>query len=210
MTQQLLQKLPNKLPLFIKDGALLLPNEYLPLIITEDHYIQMVDDTLKKDRLLGVIQPKEKDSSEIFNSGCIGKITTFSETIEESYFIILQGICRFDIIKESRKTKPYRQVEVSLERYLNDLDHKSTLDVDRDRLLSALKKYFEVNNLSVNWEDILSTPSKKLITAIAMTYPFKSNEKQALLELPTLEELCCMMTSIIEMDSMEQNDTIKH
>jgi len=185
--------LPGEIPVFPLRGALLLPRGHLPLNIFEPRFIEMVDDALRGDRMIGMIQTRlEMDgagdkSCALFRTGCAGRITHFEETPDGRYVITLTGICRFDVDAEIETGASYRKIRPDWSRYVeSDLRHSACLDLNRPRLKALLQEYFEQNALSCTSDIIDGASDDKIVTCLAMICPLGATEKQAL-----LEEICC-------------------
>jgi Lon protease-like protein len=203
--------LPESLPLFPLSGALLLPHGHLPLNIFEPRYLNMIEDALSNGRLIGMIQP-EKSNSEIipddevlYPVGCCGQIISFEETGSGNLFIALRGLSRFRLIRELDNKKGYRRFTVDYTSYINDF-HEDTGQInDRRRLLSAVKKFFVLKNIDVDWEAIKTAADETLVTSLAMICPFEAREKQALLEAQSMTERSNLLTSLVEMAMHSDN-----
>lgn len=181
------ETLPSILPIFPLTGVLLLPRGELPLNIFEPRYIAMVDEALRTNRLIGMIQPKSYGSEKLHEVGCAGRITSFEETSDGRYLINLTGVSRFKIVKELDLHKGgFRQVRAGWGGFTNDLTPVECLNINRDELLQFLKIYFEQHGMSCEWEKVRSAADEKLMTCLTMVCPFEPQEKQALLEAP-----CC-------------------
>lgn len=184
--------LPRTVPIFPLPGALLLPRARLPLHIFEPRYLAMLDDALKtSERLIGMIQPREgpqSGKSSLHAIGCAGRITGFSETEDGRYMITLAGISRFRVVKEIEGFHPYRRCAVnwdSFERDLGGVEHDTGFD--RDEFFSSLKQFFENEELKTDWESLKEAEDELLINSLSMLCPFEPEDKQALLEAPSLE-----------------------
>jgi Lon protease-like protein len=205
------QDLPQAIPLFPLDGALLLPHTALPLNIFEPRYIAMVDDAMASERIIGMVQTKPGGDPErpmLQPVGCAGKITTLAETSDGGYLITLTGLSRFVLGAELAATSPYRQARVDFLAYEADLtagrDHDDGFD--RMRLLNALKGYLERRALDVDWETAKAAPSEALVNSLAMALPFDPAEKQALLEADGLTERRSTLVALMEIDSVASAD----
>jgi uncharacterized protein len=198
-----LEELPKIIPVFPLTGVLLLPRGRLPLNIFEPRYLAMTEDALAtQHRLIGMIQPTEPEKNRpptLFPAGCAGRVISFSETEDGRYLITLAGLCRFSIVEEVETVRGYRRVVADFARFQADLQPDSTAGVDRQRLLELLKAYFTNSSISADWEAIGNTPDDRLVTMLAMICPFEPQEKQALLEAPTLAERCKLMSALMEM-----------
>jgi len=193
--------LPRVLPIFPLEGVLLLPGGRLPLNIFEPRYLAMFDDSLASNRLIGMIQPcedgKEAKAPKVYETGCVGRITSFTETDDGRYLVTLCGLIRFDVVREL-PSRSYRQVEPDFTRFAGDLKEDRS-KIDRDRLMQVLSAYFEANAIEGDWEAIEQTGDERLVTSLAMICPLGAPEKQALLESMTLTERAEALTAIMEM-----------
>ena len=205
-----LQDLPRTIPIFPLNGALLLPGGRLPLNIFEPRYLAMITDALSSShRLVGMIQSNEIDTQDgmppmIYNTGCVGKISSFEETPDGRYLISLDGLIRFNVIDEIEMKDDYRRVNVSYDRYKHDLDIV-TPDVNRDTLLKALKKYFDQKGFTADWDAIRACDSEKLVTTLSMICPFGVQDKQALLEADTITTRALTLEALLEMENSQQS-----
>jgi len=197
--------LPETLAVFPLSGILLLSGGHLPLNVFEPRYLSLVDDALKGNRLIGVIQPDlaEPDESpagspDLCSVGTIGRITTFGETGDGRYVIDLAGICRFRVIEELSGAHAYRRVRIAP--FMSDL-HEPEDDpaVDRTALLKVFRSYLDANKLEVDWEAVSKTTNRMLVNSLAMMAPFGAPEKQALLEAPDLKTRAQTLVAMTEM-----------
>lgn len=198
--------LPDAIAVFPLTGVLLLSGGHLPLNVFEPRYLALVDDALKGNRLIGVIQPDfaEAEESPVGNPelckvGTIGRITTFGETGDGRYVIDLAGVCRFRVIDELPLAHPYRRVKLAP--FMSDL-HEPEDDptVDRNELLRVFRSYLDANKLEVDWDAVGKTSNRTLVNSLSMMAPFGAREKQALLETPDLKtraETLVAMTEIV-------------
>ncbi|MFN3521347.1 MAG: LON peptidase substrate-binding domain-containing protein [Phenylobacterium sp.] len=203
--------LPQALPVFPLDGAVLLPGGELPLQIFEPRYLNMVDDAMAGDRMIGMIQTRpggERARPNLAGVGCAGRITAFAETADGRYLITLTGVCRFQAGDELPVRTPYRQVRARFEPYGEDLDEDETPPegLDRTRFARALKRYLNRRELDIDWETAAEAPLEALVTSLAMGLPFDPAEKQALLEAPGLIERFSALTTLLEIDSLQDGD----
>ncbi len=196
--------LPDTIPVFPLSGALLLPGAQLPLNVFEPRYLAMVDDVLKGNRIIGIIQPnegrqgKEDDPPALYDVGCAGRITSFVETGDGRIMITLEGICRFRVDEELRVETPYRQV--GIKPFLTDLEPEDDSSVDRDGLLETFRTYLDVNQMEADWENIGRASNSTLVNSLSALAPFGPAEKQALLEasdLRTRAETLIAITEIV-------------
>lgn len=192
------EHLPTAIPIFPLEEAILLPRETLPLNIFEPRYIAMVDDALKQDRFIGMIQPQSQDS--LYKTGCLGRITSFTETQDGPYIIHLRGVCRFQYEEELDTTTTYRQAQISYASYKDDMKPQDAFFKDRECVLQALKSYFEKHHMMCNWNMLQETPDARLISLLSMICPFSKEEKQTLLEAETPCKRAQLLFSLLEID----------
>jgi Lon protease-like protein len=223
-----IEDLPKTIPVFPLTGALLLPGGNLPLNIFEPRYLAMIEDALgTRDRLIGMIQPREPGSEgmtrggvtppapPLYATGCAGRLTSFREADDGRYLITLDGVCRFDIGEELATPRGYRRVVPDFQRWRSDLAPEpsgATVGAfDRDRLARGLRAYFAARSISTDWDAIAETPDERLVTTLAMLCPFSPQEKQALLECATTAERARAMIALLEMTlAGRSDDTAKH
>jgi hypothetical protein len=201
--------LPTRFPIFPLPGAILLPNGNLPLNIFEPCYLHMTRDAMRTDRVIGMIQPRLPAASRrpsLFPVGCVGRITSFTETDDGRYLITLTGVCRYDVVEELSVGTPYRQVVASFDRWQCDLEPPTPPDSLRPPLLDALRRYFDVYEISCDWNQIEAAPLGGLTTSLAMICPFEACEKQALLEAADHEQRCRILTSLLQMGALGCKD----
>jgi Lon protease-like protein len=197
-----IKPLPAEIPLFPLSGVLLLPSGQLPLNIFENRYRVMVEDSLRDSRLIGMIQPRVSDDQSdppLFPVGCAGRITAFEETDDGRYLITLTGISRFHLATELAPRKSgYRRAQVAWEPFAKDMKPETCLGLDRGRLKDLLGRYFQLHNLSCDWEAVDGATDQKLITCLSMICPFSPNEKQALLEAACSRTRADMFMTMLE------------
>lgn len=202
--------LPDIIPVFPLAGVLLLPQGMLPLNIFEKRYLAMVDDALKSNRLIGMIQPKDPSDKNVGcgplqRIGCVGRIVQFSETKEGRYLITLQGCLRFAVTEELHLTRPYRQVKVSWTDYERDLDGAQNLDLDREKLRHLARAYFAQQELHIDCQQLEGASDAKIINALSMICPFDALDKQALLEAPDPQNRAKMFMAMLEIAVHERS-----
>jgi Lon protease-like protein len=185
-------KLPNIIPIFPLSNFILFPKTTVPLNIFEPRYITMIDDAIKTDKMLGLIQPKKNNTStitDLYEVGCLGKITSFEDTTNGRYLINLSGLTRFRIVKEIKNSKLYRTCEINFEDYKDDLSlKKQELKFsDLELIFKDLKSLFEKKGYIINWKSLEKQDLNETINALAMASPFSLEEKQILLESQSLE-----------------------
>jgi uncharacterized protein len=186
--------LPTSIPIFPLNGALLLPFARRPLNIFEPRYLEMVDAALRGDRLIGLIQPREGDDESpkgrapLQKIGTVGRISHFEEVEDSRYFIILEGLCRFELIKELPVMTPFRQAMIATADFAVDFDRQFGEEkVDRPRFLKMMRDYAEFGNFDLNWDEIEKTSTADLVNFCCMVSPYGAAEKQALLEAGSIE-----------------------
>jgi hypothetical protein len=197
--------LPAEIPVFPLGGALLFPHAVLPLNIFEPRYLAMVDDALKGDRLIGMIQPRGLqpvgDTPALASVGCLGRIASFQESEDNRYLIALKGVARFRMAAETTRTTPYRTVQADWSAYAADLSpDPESAPKDKSQLTAALNAYLERNSLSADWSAIKDAPADMLINSLSAGCPFTNPEKQALLEAATLQERCNALIALLMME----------
>jgi Lon protease-like protein len=196
-----LTDLPDVLSVFPLPGALLLPRARLPLHIFEPRYLAMLDDALKADtRLIGMVQPNTlRDEKGLHRIGCAGRVTQFSETEDGRYMVTLTGISRFRIRQEVDGFTPYRRCEVTWDGFERD-NGATELDprFDRHGFMRLLDRYFTAQDLSADWETLRDAEDELLINSLSMLLEFAPEDKQALLEAPSLTTRRETLVTLIE------------
>lgn len=205
-------ELPQILPIFPLPGALLLPRGKLPLNIFEPRYLAMVRDAMAGNQFIGMIQPRGiaeeeggdpvPEDASLYDTGCVGRITSFSETDDGRMLISLMGVCRFDVVRELEGRAGYRRVSAEYGRYADDLGPVEARVSGRERLLDALRAYFEREGVAADWAAVTSSGDEPLVTALSMICPFGPEEKQALLEAPTIGQRTELLAALIEMAAL--------
>ena len=185
--------LPKKIPVFPLSNFIIFPKTTVPLNIFEPRYIQMIDDSMKSNRYIGMIQPKKTGDlkkPDLYNIGCVGKITSFNETEDGRYLIVLNGVCRYETINELSSNKLYRECEVNFKNFSNDLiEQKEQLSFsDLKQIFKDLKKLFESQGYQINWKDLENQSVEQTLNTLSMASPFTIEEKQILLETQNLTE----------------------
>ncbi|GIT88239.1 MULTISPECIES: LON peptidase substrate-binding domain-containing protein [Roseobacter] len=184
-------ELPDTIAIFPLGGALLLPRSRLPLHIFEPRYLQMLEDALKtRERLIGMIQPNEvpgRAGTGLHTIGCAGRIMQFSETEDGRYLITLGGVSRFRVVKEIEGFTPYRRCDVVWDGFDRDLGPDETdTAFQRKGFLELLERYFDARELSADWETLKEADDELLVNSLSMMLDFDPEDKQALLEAPSL------------------------
>ena len=185
--------LPKKISVFPLRNFIIFPKTTVPLNIFEPRYIDMINDSMKSDKLIGMIQPLslnniEKKDTDLHQVGCLGKIISFKETESGHYLIELKGMIRFEIVNEVKSKKKYRECEVNFKRFSHDLDHKKEQlkFSDLEIIFKDLKTLFEKRGFIINWKELEKQSLDETINALAMASPFTLEEKQVLLEAENL------------------------
>jgi uncharacterized protein len=199
--------LPEVIPVFPLEGALLLPRGQLPLNIFEPRYLMMIDDAFASGRrLIGMIQPDPThpgppERPNLYKIGCVGRITQLTESGDGRYMIQLSGIARFRIEAELTVATPYRQCRMNYAPFADDFVGRKGEDaVDRESLLNALSDFLKANDLKADWEGIENAPNEALVNALAMMSPYGAAEKQALLEAPDLKTRAEILVAVTEIE----------
>jgi|TARA_B110001450_G_C17572177_1_gene461235 Lon protease-like protein len=185
------EELPNKIPVFPLSNFIIFPQTTVPLNIFEPRYIKMVDDSMKGSRLIGLVQPKKLLNNSIpnlYDVGCVSKITSFNETEDGRYLIILNGLNRFKIINEIKNDKLYRECEVNFSEFKNDGENKDEgiKFTDLSLIFNDLKTLFQKKGYDINWKELKKKSLDQTINTLSMASPFSLEEKQALLETQNL------------------------
>jgi Lon protease-like protein len=185
------QNLPKIIPIFPLSNFIIFPETTVPLNIFEPRYVEMISDSMKTNKFIGLIQPKKNNTNSILDlheTGCMGKITSFKDTSDGRYLIDLNGLVRFKITKEIKNDKTYRECEVSFKDYQDDLNlQKEELTFsDLELIFKDLKSLFEKKGYVINWKSLENQNLNETINALAMASPFSMEEKQILLESQNL------------------------
>lgn len=199
--------LPASVPVFPLSGALLLPGAQRPLNVFEPRYVDMIDAALAGDRLIGLIQPEDtseespRGRTPLQKIGCVGRLTHFEETGDSRYFIILEGVCRFERRAELTVMTPYRQCMIDVSRFEADFDLELGEDeVDRTRFLKMMRDYAEFGDFELNWKEIEQTGTAALVNFCCMVSPYGAAEKQLLLEADSLEARAEALIALAEIE----------
>ena len=189
-----LEDLPTKIPVFPLSNFIIFPKTSVPLNIFEPRYIDMINDSIKSNKLIGMIQPKKTDNSrnaipQLHSIGCLGKITTFQESDDGRFLIELKGIIRFEVLKEVESNKKYREFEINFQNFHEDLsDKRKDLKFsDLELIFKDFKSLFEKRGFIINWKALEKQSLDETINALAMASPFTLEEKQILLEAKNLD-----------------------
>ena len=202
------EELPKTIPVFPLSNFIIFPKTTVPLNIFEPRYVQMIDDCMKSNRIIGMIQPKktgEIKKPNLYEIGCIGKITSFNETRDGRYLIIINGLCRFRILEELNTEKLYRKCEVSYDGFELDLSSKKD-DSKVSELKSIfikLKNLFKKQGYIINWKDIENQNPSQTLNTLSMASPFTLEEKQILLETKNFNSRKEKLENILETYSID-------
>ena len=210
------EDLPSLIPVFPLQGCILLPRSSLPLNIFEPRYLQMVNDALSGDRVIGIVQPgvsadegesPEGKSFALRHTGGAGRITAFNETDDGRILITLTGVARFDIEREQSSPLPYRTCHVRYDAYRPDFIRGHGQEaVDWQRLLRVLRTYLDARKLSADWPSIERSPAELLVNTLSMISPYGPEEKQALLEAPDLKQRAEVLMTLAQMELARPDD----
>jgi Lon protease-like protein len=209
--QPRMEDLPAEFPVFPLPGALLLPRGKLPLNIFEPRYLAMTEDALAAGRMFAMVQPDAsrpplQGGPALFSVGCLGRLTSFSETDDGRYLITLLGVIRFSLADELPMRRGYRRVRAHFAEFRRDLDPPADppqIGLPREALLTALRSYFAHSGFDANWDAIGRMPDDSLVTTLSMVCPFQPAEKQALLEAATDADRCAILIALLEMGAAE-------
>ena len=197
--------LPEILPIFPLTGALLLPRGHLPLHIFEPRYRKMTEAALSGERMIGMVQPRDPeletvgDDGPIYETGCAGRIVSFTEVDGGRFLLTLRGVCRFRIAEELPLHDGFRRVRPDYEPYRQDVEEPIRGALDREKLLGLVHRYVHVKSLTADWPAIKEASDDELVVALSMMCPFEPREKQALLESRDLAARAGLLTSLLEM-----------
>lgn len=202
-----LNDLPDIIPVFPLAGAMLLPRASLPLNIFEPRYLAMIDDVLKTpERLIGMIQPMEGGRG-MHRIGCAGRLVNFSETEDGRYLLTLRGVSRYRVLDEQEGFSPYRRFKVDWTSFGRDLGGvEEDASFDRPAFLDLLARFFETTKLTSDWDSLKEADEEMLINSLSILCPFEDEERQALLEAPSLETRRETLVTLMEFALAGGND----
>ena len=210
-----MKQLPKTISIFPLSNFIFFPQTTVPLNIFEPRYIQMVDDAMKGDRIIGMVQPKKSNQTIpiLYNVGCAGKITSFNETEDGRYLIVLDGISRFKILEELNNDKLYRECKVNFDNFSNDINNqKEEIKFsDLELIFKNLKSLFNKQGYAINWKELEKQSLDQTINTLSMVSPFSSKEKQILLEAVNLNERKLKLEEILKTYNSDNigNQTLK-
>ena len=202
-------ELPSIIPIFPLSNFIIFPNTTVPLNIFEPRYIEMIDDSMKSHRMIGMIQPKKSGKlkkPDLYNVGCVGKITSFNETDDGRYLIIINGVNRFNIEEEIETGKLYRSCKVSYQNYFEDLDNKvEQIEISElDKIFNDLKSLFEKKGFMVDWSNLKKQDFSNTLNTLSMASPFSLEEKQILLETKDLSTRKLRLEEILKTYTLDE------
>ena len=195
------KKIPSSIPIFPLDNVLLLPFGKLPLNIFEERYIKMTLDSLKTNRMIGIIQPKN-NNNELFQMGCIGKITSYIETPDYRLVLNLEGVCRFVLHERNLTPHGYYQATIDSQDYFSDLNNMEP-NVDRGELIQKYTNFFKMKKLDIDKNVLAETSNLQLLSTLAMLAPFNKIDKQAILESPNILSRINTINSILDLNTFQ-------
>ena len=194
------QEFPKTIPVFPSDGVIFFPKTNLPLNIFESRYLELVKDSIKNNKLMGMIQSK-KDGNEVYKIGCLGKISDYEKSDDGRMLVNLTGVIRFEITKEIENNKLYREFEVKYDKFNKDVDNEKLQTADRDNinlLIEKTKLFFKKNGLLLNWNEFKKLERTQQINTLAMIAPVSNQEKQKMLETISINDKTKTLSEIIE------------
>jgi Lon protease-like protein len=210
-----IDEFPEVVPIFPLPGATLLPRTQLPLNIFEPRYLAMIFDALASHRCIAMVQPTESQSGdgrqgdlvppEVYEVGCLGRITAFNETEDGRLLVNLQGLCRFRVTEELALHNGYRRVRVDWQPYAGDLHEDDEFRLDREQFRAAMAAYFDGNGIRVDWEGLDKMSDERAVNFLSMHLPFTPPEKQALLEAASVEDRNKVLLAVASMAAPEDS-----
>ncbi|MGB4335262.1 MAG: LON peptidase substrate-binding domain-containing protein [Chromatiaceae bacterium] len=197
--------LPAELPVFPLAGAVAMPGIQLPLNIYEPQYLNMIQDVLATDHLIGMIQPligqEDVEVPALHRVGCAGRVTSYSETQDGRVVIVLTGVCRFEVQGELEETRGYRRVRAAWSRFAHDFQPETGHLVNRERFLVSLRSYVRPRGVEIPWDDLKAMEDLDLINLLTAHLPLPSEDKQALIETINLVDRAELMRGLMDMAS---------
>ena len=190
-----MKNFPDIIPVFPLKGVIYFPKTNLPLNIFEQRYLDLVNDTYKKDKLMGMVQ-SQKDNNSVYKIGCLGRISDYQKSEDGRVLINLTGITRFKILEEVNNNKLYREFKVDYKKFVSDLKNISMIQ-STDNLMQKAKEFFKKNGLLLNWKEFEKLDENQKINTLSMISPITDEEKQKLLEAISLKEKVEVLENII-------------
>lgn len=197
---QTFDQLPDTLPVFPLNNAVVLPGGYLPLNIFEPRYLNMVQDAMESHRLVGMVQPRDESGNpELYRIGCAGRITRYQETLDGRLEIMLSGLCRFRIADELSTTRGYRLVKPGWSDFNIDFDSPQEADtIEQTQFKTALRSYLEEVEMQADWDNLEKVSQEELINSLVSVLPLNADDKQLLIEADTLTQRLRAFTAVLE------------
>ena len=209
-------KLPEEISIFPLSNFIIFPESTVPLNIFEPRYVQMIDDAMKSHRMIGMVQPKKTGDLKkpnLYNVGCVGKITSFNETDDGRYLIVLNGISRFEILKEITTNKLYRVCKVNYEKFSFDFkENREKINFSNlETILKDLKSIFNKKGYAINWSELEKQDLYNTINTLSMASPISLEEKQTLLESLNVNDRKLKLEKILKTYLLDnfQNSTLQ-
>ena len=199
----MINKFPKQIPIFPLSGVIYFPQTNLPLNIFEQRYLNLVNDAVCKDKLIGMVQSKKKNE-EVYKVGCLGKIDDFQKSQDGRILINLTGLTRFEVLQEINNTKLYREFRVNYEKFSMDLEPTKE-KINIEPLMKKAKTFFEKGGLLLNWKEFEKLDEIQQINTLAMIAPVTNEEKQKLLESVSLKEKVSVLGNIVNFYLYEVN-----
>ncbi len=195
-------QLPASLPVFPLNGALMLPEGRLPLNIFEPRYIAMIEHAMATHRMIGMVQRHPKDNA-LYDVGCAGRIISFEETADGRFHIMLYGVSRFYLKERIKNDAPFLQYNVDFSNFKQDLHPLPTVIMDKENFLPLVKIYLDSQGLVADWQAVKKSDLTTLIVSLSMICPFTNEEKQALLEAKTIQDVADYLQTLMHMNSVQ-------
>ena len=206
--------LPEELPVFPLAGAVVMPGVQLPLNIFEPRYLNMTQDALAADHLIGMIQPVSDSASDetpgLHRVGCAGRITSYSETNDGRIVMVLTGMCRFEVLRELPGHRGYRRVRPGWDRYARDSPAEDSRIADRETFLSSLRAYSQLRRVELPWDDVKGMPDAELVNLLCAHLPLDPDDKQALMETLDVRDRADLMRGLMDMSSASSVSAAEH
>ena len=203
------KKFPKLIPIFPLSGVIYFPKTNLPLNIFEQRYLNLINDCMKSNKLMGMIQSK-KDNDDVYSVGCLGQINDYQKSADGRILVNLTGLTRFEVLKEVNNTKLYREFEVSYQKFTTDFNDKNNNELNinsLESLLNKAKKFFKKNGLLLNWREFEKLDQYQQINTLAMISPISNEEKQKLLESINLNDKAEVLSEIMEFYLFNDNSS---